>query len=389
MGYSTVTFFPVGNKNGGMTLVKLNDDKKTTILIDCSIGEERVAGHCDVSQELRSRLPTDSDGRPYVDAFMLTHRHDDHVRGFAEHFHLGSLDDYDADKKKIVIREMWSTHNFWKPASESYPLCDNAKAFNKEMKRRVDLYKKEKRIQKEGDRSIIVGKDPDGRTKGLDNINYDIGCSFGKINNNDVSDKLDGFILSPIEQQKDEDDECFTNKNRQSLVLQLTVIQGDYKNKLMLAADAECLVWDNLWGSYKDKKQRLEYDILSVPHHCSWHSLSYDSQSQCDNPKVCEKAKKALSQKKVGAFAVSQSKAIKGSDEDPPSEEAKAVYVDIVGKSQFVCTNEYPDSEKPEPLEFNLTGDGPQKKSVKEKSKLSVAALASTKEAYPHGSFFL
>ena len=72
MANSTVTFFPVGEKNGGMTLIKLNDSSKTNILIDCAIGDDSIADHCDVNQELRDRLPADSNGRPYVDAFILT-----------------------------------------------------------------------------------------------------------------------------------------------------------------------------------------------------------------------------------------------------------------------------------------------------------------------------
>ena len=72
MAYSTVTFFPVGEKNGGMTLIRLNDTKKTTILIDCSIGDNPVADHCDVNQELRDRLPTDSNKRPYVTLSSLS-----------------------------------------------------------------------------------------------------------------------------------------------------------------------------------------------------------------------------------------------------------------------------------------------------------------------------
>jgi hypothetical protein len=387
MAYSTVTFFPVGEKNGGMTLIKLNDTKKTTILIDCSIGDEPIAHHCDVSQELRDRLPTDSNKRPYVDAFIVTHRHDDHVKGFINHFHTGPLDEYDddTDDKKIVIREMWSSHNFWKSSSGNYKLCESAKAFNKEMKRRVELFKEKNAIQPEGDRAIVIGKDPEGRTDDIGDINYDIGHTFTKINNTDISSKLEGFIISPIEQQKNEDDECFTDKNRQSIVMQLTVFQGEYSNKLMMAADAECLVWDTLWKKYKNDTEKLEYDILSAPHHCSWHSLSYDSQSECDDPKICKDAKKALSEHKNGAFIVSQSKIIKGSDNDPPSQAAKDEYLGTVGEDQFICTNEHPDQEKPEPIEFNLTGDGPQKKGVKEKSKLATAALASTREAYPHG----
>ena len=387
MANSTVTFFPVGEKNGGMTLIMLNDTKKTTILIDCSIGDELIADHCDVNQELRDRLPTDSNNRPYVDAFILTHRHDDHVKGFTNHFHTGPLDEYDdkADEKKIVIREMWSSHNFWKPSSAKYKLCESAKEFNKEMKRRVDLFKEKKKIQPEGDRAIVIGKDLEGRTDDIGDINYDIGDTFTKINNAYISSKLQGLILSPIEQQKDEDDECFTDKNRQSIVMQLTVFQGEYSNKLMMAADAECLVWETLWKKFKNDKEKLEYDILSAPHHCSWHSLSYDSQSECEDPMTCKDAKKALSQYKDGAFIVSQSKIIKDSDSDPPSQAAKDEYLGIVCEDQFICTNEYPDKKKPEPIEFNLTGNGPQKKGLKEKPKMAVAASSSVKEAYPHG----
>lgn len=387
MAYSIVTFFPVGEKNGGMTLIRLNDNNDTTILIDCSIGDDPIADHCDVNQELRDKLPPDSDDRPYVDAFILTHRHDDHLKGFTKHFHTGPLDDYkdDEDEKKIVIRELWSSHNFWKPASKSYTLCGDAKAFNKEMKRRVELYKENKEIQAEGDRAIIVGKDPDGKTDGLENINYDIGDNFNKINNRLISLKLNGFILSPLERLEDEEDESFNDKNRQSIVMQLTVIQGDQLNKLLMAADAECLIWEALWDKYEDDTEKLEYDILYAPHHCSWHSLSYDSQSKDEDPEICDDAKSALSQSKVGAVIVSQSKVIKASDEDPPSVEAKEEYFGIVEEKQFYCTNEYPDKNKPEPLEFNLTGDGPQKKGIKEKAKLAVAASASAKEAYPHG----
>lgn len=387
MSHSTITFFPVGEKNGGMKLINLNDLRKTTILIDSSIGDEPIADHCDVNQELRNRLPTDTNGRPYVDAFILTHRHDDHVKGFTKHFHTGSLDNYDdeTDELKIIIRELWSSHIFWKPSSEGYTLCEDAKIFNKEVKRRLELFRKEYKIQSEGDRVIIIGQDPEGRTDDLDNITYNIGDTFKKINNINISTKLEGFILSPIEQQEDEDEACFTDKNRQSIVIQFTVIQGEYRNKLLMAADAECLVWESLWKEYKADIAKLEYDILSSPHHCSWHSLSYDSQSECENPQVCKNAKKALSQKKEGAFIISQSKIIKDSDQDPPSEAAKTEYIDIIGEEQFICTNEHPDKKKPEPIEFNLTDDGPQKKGIKEKSKLSVAALASVKESYPHG----
>lgn len=389
MTNSIITFFPVGDKNGGMALLRLNDFYKTVILIDVCIGDEPITDHCDVAQELRDRLPTDSEGRPYIDAFILTHRHQDHLQGIQTHFYLGALSDYpkpkDGEDKKIVIRELWSSYHFWKQASENYELCDDAKAFNREMKRRVELFKKNANIQNEGERAIVLGKDPDGKCAGLELITREIGSEFTTINNRSVSTKLQGLVLSPLYQQKDEEDDTFNDKNRQSIVLQLAVKESGYDNKLLLSADAECFVWETLWDKYKTDVKKLEYDILTAPHHCSWHSLSYDSQSEDDDPQVSPEAKKALSQTKTGACIVSQSKTIKDDGEDPPCKAAKDEYIKIVPKDRFYCTNEYPNEEKPEPLEFNLTGSGPQEKSRKEKSKLSVAALASTKESYPHG----
>jgi len=388
MTNSIITFFPVGDKNGGMTLLRLNDFNDTVILIDACIGEDPIADHCDVAQELRKRLPK-KNGRPYVDAFILTHRHQDHLQGIQTHFHLGSIGDYpepkDGEDKKIIIRELWSSYHFWKQASKNYALCDDAKAFNREMKRRVELFKKEGNIQDEGERAIIIGKDTDGKCNGLEHISREIGSEFTKINNHNLSTKLQGLVLGPPYKQENEEDDTFNDKNRQSIILQLIVKEGGHKNKLLLAADAECFVWETLWGKYKNDADKLKYDILSAPHHCSWHSLSYDSQSEDDDPQASSSAKKALSQSKPGASIVSQSKAIKDGDEDPPSKAAKDEYLTIVPEKHFYCTNEYPKEKKPEPLEFNLTSGGPQKKGIKEKSKLSVAALASTKESYPHG----
>jgi len=389
MANSKVTFFPVGEKNGGMILIRLNNDDKTTILIDSSIGSDKIADYCDVNYELRYRLPIDSDDRPYVDAFILTHRHQDHLQGIQNHFHLGPPEDYpsakDGEDKKIFIKELWSSHNFWKPSSSNYKLSEDAKAFNKEMKRRVDLYEKKSAIQDDGNRAIIIGKDPDDKTDNLQEINYDIGDTFVKINDIDISSKISGLILSPIEQQKDEDDDCYTDLNRQSIVINLAVYEGDYSNEILLAADAECLVWDTLWSENKKNSVKLEYDLLIAPHHCSWHSLSYDSQSEDDDPQVCENAKLALSQKKSGAFIVSQSKPIKNNDADPPSKAAKDEYLGIVHKEQFKCTNEYPNEKEPEPIEFELTGEGIQLKGIKAKSKISQAAMASAKESLGHG----
>jgi len=368
-----------------MILLQLNDQSKTTLLIDCSLSSEAIAGHCDVAEELFSRLPRDSAKRPYVDAFILTHRHDDHIKGFSDNLHLGPVSDYktpkDGERGKIIIRELWTNDFYNERESENYVLCEDAKAFNKEAKRRVKLYTENRKVQGVGDRVIIVGK----RTEETEGITYEVGTTFTKFNEVELSSKLDGLLLGPLEQQTGEPDDDYQHMNRQSIIVRLTVKQGQYENQILLTGDAECFVWESLWGIYSKDASKLAYDILLAPHHCSWHSISYDSQSEDDDPQVSDDAVAALSQCTSTACIVSQSKPIKEKDSDPPSVAAKAIFVGLVGKDSFYCTDSYPNEDKPEPLEFNLTGDGPQKRSVREKSKISVAAISSTKEALPHG----
>src|SRR5688572_7655585 len=96
MTTSTITFFPVGN--GDMTLLTLADGKR--ILIDCNIrAVTKDNGVRDVAADLRSRLNRDSKGRPYVDAFLLSHPDTDHCRGIKEHFYLGDPGKYPDDSK--------------------------------------------------------------------------------------------------------------------------------------------------------------------------------------------------------------------------------------------------------------------------------------------------
>ena len=160
---TTITFFPVDN--GDMTLIKFGDLDATTLLIDVNIrqdaddpdGEAR-----DVAKDLRERLKKDENGRPYVDAFLLSHPDQDHCRGLKRHFYLGPLDKYPDDKKddkdkKIVIREMWSSPIVFRRASKTHTLSDDAKAFNTEARRRVQLNRDKNLVVGNGDRIQIMG----------------------------------------------------------------------------------------------------------------------------------------------------------------------------------------------------------------------------------------
>ena len=382
MSLSKITFYPVGN--GGMTYLQLNDAENISILIDMNTrsaaDNENNDEYYDVSSHLRENLKENSDGRPYVDYFILTHNDDDHINGLKKHFHLGSIAEYQDpiidEEAKIIINEIWGTSRIWKRASNDNKLSDDAKAFNKEMKRRVSLFEENGEIQNDGDKVKIIGIDPEGKTDGLDDIVVEIGNELGISAN-----KLQINLLGPIEQQEDEDEDDFFESNRNSIILQISIIEQEYNNEILITGDAGVFVWENMKRIYKSEGL-LDYDIMSAPHHCSRLSLGriYDG-----NFEISDTATNALNNIKKGAFIVSSSKPIKNNDDDPPSQDAKDIYTNIVVSDHFLCTEEYPKEEDVAPIIIQLTNSGPKLKSAKAKAKLQKASEKATGEVYPHG----
>lgn len=379
MSTPKITFYPVGN--GDMTLLELESGAR--VLIDINI-RQAGEGIRDVAKDLRSNLATDTKGRPYVDAMVLSHPDQDHCRGLREHFHLGSLSDYDdkAEVKKIVIREMWSSPIIFRRASVNHTLSEDAKAWNKEARRRVALFR-ENGIGAHGDRILVLGEDKDGKTDDLDGIlvrrEESITMVAGQAQTN-----FSAFLLAPLP-ATDDDDETALSKNESSVIFSYTIGIGKTSDavRLISGGDAEVLIWERLWQTYKAKPSVLQYDLLCAPHHCSWHSLSYDSWSEKRRKAVVsEDARKALAQALDGAVIVSSSNEIKDDDVDPPCIRAKEEYESILKEvaGEFYNTACHPDTKNPEPLIFEVTAGGlgkPTKKTAKGAASAAIATFAS------------
>jgi len=290
-----------------MTLITLFDQAATTILIDVNV---RTAADNpddndtpDVMQDLRGRINRDANGRPYVDVFMLSHPDLDHCRGLERHFHLGKLEDYPDDKnpdedKRIVIREIWSSPIVFRRRCSSHKLSDDAAAFNKEAKRRVNLNKATSCRVSDGDRVRILGEDVNGKTDGIPGIVTKVGDELSMICGRDFSSYFKARLLAPLDSQGDAELEAALSKNHSSVIMNFMLWSGAMQQdgvKFLTGGDAEVLIWSRLWDRYKDIPEVLEYDVLQTPHHCSWHSLSYDSWSKKGkDAKVDENARKAL-----------------------------------------------------------------------------------------------
>lgn len=394
---TTITFFPVDN--GDMTLLKFGDTAGTTLLIDVNIRRDAddpdSAEYRDVAKDLRNQLKKDSDGRPYVDAFLLSHPDEDHCRGIDRHFHLGALADYpdddkDYSEKKIVIREIWSSPIVFRRASKNHTLCMDAKAFNKEARRRVEVNREKNFTVTHGDRIKVLGEDVNNKTDDLTSICHKVGSSFSSISGVE-SWCFTAHLLGPFEPQDKKDEEELLAKNQSSVIINFK-LAADTSNpdgaNFLTGGDAGVYIWSEQWARHSHEPDVFKYDLLQAPHHCSWRTLSEDSWSDKGrNATVNDNARKALSQALDGAIIVSSSKTILDDDNDPPCIRAKEEYEDILSDvgGSFYCTGEYPSDKAVEPLVFTISSGGVTPPSKKSGGPKSAAIAGTAKTPLPHG----
>jgi hypothetical protein len=219
---------------------------------------------------------------------------------------------------------------------------------------------------KDGDRILVLGEDSDGKTDDLDEIRVDIDQIITTICGK-ADGTFEGLLLAPLP-STDEDDEKTLEKNLSSAIVRFKLkAEGNADaGRFLAGGDAEVEIWKRLWAKHKKATDNLAYDILLTPHHCSWHSLSFDSWSdKGEDAKVETDARNALAQARDGAALIASSKPIEDDEDDPPCVRAKREYEDIAenANGSFICVAE-PDEGDPDVVKFEIGGKGP-KRSVK------------------------
>ena len=246
-------------------------------------------------------------------------------------------------------------------ASRRHVLCDDAKAFNAEARRRVRKFRETPWLVGDGDRILILGEDEDGKTDDVQGILVHVDQESSRINGQNDRTVI-ARLLAPLPTDDCDDDEVLS-KNNSSTILRFSLFGGGIGDKcrFLTGGDAEVAIWEKLWNCHWWRADWLSYDILLVPHHCSWHSLSYDSWSEMrEEAEVCEDARSALSQARDGATIVASSNPIKDDDNDPPCIRAKREYEAIAAEvaGTFKCVGEHPSERFPVVMEFEVGGYG-------------------------------
>ena len=209
----SIKFYPVGN--GDCSLITIGGANKK-MMFDCNFRQKAEDDNDEMydvlGDLLDNELTTKKCGLPFLDAFLLTHPDQDHCRSFADKFYLGDPDAVSPsakDEKKILIGELWYSPRVFE--EQTGDLNADAKAFKKEAKRRMALYKSDPRkADKDGNRIRIIGWTDNPDLKGLEDRIVTPGNTISEVNGTNCR-YFEMFIHAPFKNDISGEDRNMTS----------------------------------------------------------------------------------------------------------------------------------------------------------------------------------
>jgi hypothetical protein len=365
-----LTFFPLGNADS--CLIDLANGRKLLLDYADERNPDDDEDECiDLPKALRDDLKAAK--RDDYDVVGITHLDDDHTRKADKFFYLDHAKTYQ-EGERIKIGTLWvpaavitESKNNLEPGAKAlqaearYRLKKGygIRVFSRPAALRDWLEKNDLTLESRKDFITDAGQLIPGFTLDKD------GAEF--------------FVHSPFAWRQDE--KTVIDRNRDSLVVQLTLRVDGVLTRTILGSDVD---YDALTAIVKTTRahkrdERLQWDIFKLPHHCSYKTLGPDRGHDETKP-VAEVAWLFEEQMQQGGIIVSTSKPIpiKGSEEDksdqPPHRQAAAYYRRIVKdkSGQFIVTMEHPRESAPKPLVIEIDR---WKASVKREQMVGAAAL--------------
>ena len=311
----------------------------------------------DLRIELPVALRQDLEGRKrdYYDVVAFTHLDDDHIRGASEFFYFEHAAKYQEDvdgKKRIKARDIWV------PAA----------VITEEGCTEEDrIIRQEARYRLKQGRGIRVFSRPEGLKTWLAGEGLSIEARASLIT--DAGQVIPGwipevqgvefFVHSPFACRTD--DGTYVERNDGCLVLHATFLVNGVKTRVFFGADIrqEPLSEIIRITCAKNRQDRLESDVVKIPHHTSYLSLGPE-QGQTKTTPTEEIAHFYEKQLMFRAKLISTSWPTPSDDAScqPPHRQAAKYYQDSASAQggEFIVTMEHPSKENPRPLVVEITG---------------------------------
>jgi metal-dependent hydrolase (beta-lactamase superfamily II) len=339
----TITFYPLGNADS--YLIGLDNQKR--ILFDYAAmrdGADSTDKRIDLPKALKDDIGWPSCRE--LDVVAISHIDNDHVKGFSDFFYLEHAKEYQGSER-VKIKELWVTASVIVEKGTE----DDSRVVRQEARERL----------KKG-KGIIVFSRPDRLKEWLENegispesrrsLIIDAGNTvptFSKEN-----DGVEFFVHSPFASHDNGED-----RNENSLVMQCVFSEG---TRMLLTGDVTHDVLEKIVDKSLShgREDRLRWDFLKVPHHCSYKALSDEKGKRETEP--TEQVRTLLAYAEKGARAVMTCKPIneKDQDDNPPHIQAKRCYENALNKvgGEATVTMEYPSQESPDRLKLEVTWSG-------------------------------
>jgi len=338
-------FWPVGT--GDSTTVCVAKDVVLQVdLHHLEEAEDDDDPRVPIVDRLEELLP-EKDGKPYLSVFVLTHPDLDHCRGFK------------LLKQRVTIGELWFAPRIFR--EHSADLCEDAKSFRREAKRRVKAMIDADGSPEEGDRVRVIGysdllEEDDFKGFPEDRLQSP-GDEICDVDGSDMSDSICAFVHAPFK-----DDDVASERNETSVGLRIELRDGESTARALLLGDLSYQTIRRVFDESKrhDNEDAVHWDVFLSPHQCSKSVMYWKDEGQDEATLRQDILNEIEAAAGDNGYIVASSNPIPSSNKDgdnPPHAIAKERYEEIAPDG-FLCTGEHGTTEKPEPIVFELGSDG-------------------------------
>ena len=202
-------YWPVGTGDSTTLILRPNEFVMQIDLRHLEKADDPDEPEWPIIDHLVRLLPKNENDRPYLSVFVLTHPDLDHIQGFEE-----LLD-------RVDIGELWHTPRIFRNQSDENKLCEDAKVFRKEAKRRREVMVEKKNATASGDRLRVIGYDDVLKEDKYKNLPEEAktfpGSTVAIVDGIDLVGEFEAFFHAPFKDDQDSD------KNNTSLSLNVAL----------------------------------------------------------------------------------------------------------------------------------------------------------------------